>query len=496
MEKGYDAMLLKEEWDRLLKDEKRIYIYGAGKYGKKILRQLKRDDKDEYVQGFIVSDKTKNPEMIEGKAVVQSNELDEKNGLILVAVSDQYQDEIIKLLEKLHFTKFVNAYKYVFLEYDNENAIDIVNVWELLQKQFENECFFRFDIMVRLLAIEEYFGENDFGMSLYRKMQNARIRVGYADIAEERFRHLIKSWEEGGYDVDSPIIVDKDFRIIDGSHRLALALYFRCTYIKVRKIDECAITDFGMDWFDTYFESNECKKIVEKFDLIVKDKNYNTKSEEEKLREEIYLILGKNQDFGRGQFYQSLEEIGVKGQRPTEKRIDIYGLKNLVRGKRVFDIGCNCGFMDICLGLVAQSVNGIEYNSTLIKTAECVKKFLGRENVFFEVGDFKEYVPSEKYDIIFSFAVHQWIGMPIEKYCEKVILMLTRGGYLFFESQDVNKDIEFEKYCFEFEDRGLEKVRDGRICDDGKIERKFVIYKYKEDNGNGKFFSIDSNTSI
>ncbi len=470
-------MSLREEWNRLLKNESSIYIYGAGKYGKKIFRQLKWEGKEEYVKGFLVSDVAKNPEMVEEKPVIHIRDLKEMNGLILIAVSDRYQDEIIKLLEESGFTKFVNAYKYTFLEYEDEDSLDIIDVWELFGKQYDAGKFCRFDVIVRLLAAEAYFGENDFGMSLYRKMQDARVRSGYADIAEERFRCLLKCWNEKGYDADSPIIVDKNFRLIDGSHRLALALYFKLTYVKIRKIDADAMADYGMRWFLARFKSDDCKKIAEKFDLIVAAKNYDAKSEEEKLKEKIYLMLGKNQDFGRGIFYQSLEEIGIAGQRPTEKRIETYGLRSLVEGKNIFDIGCNCGFMDISLAQVAQSVRGVEYNDTLVRIAESVKNFLGRDNVFFETGDFKEYVPDEKYDIILSFAVHQWIGLPIEKYCEKVMGMLKEGGCLFFESQDIEKDKEFEKYCWEFEDRGLEKVKEGRISDDLQIERRYVIYK-------------------
>ena len=471
-------MLLREEWDKLLQNEEKIYIYGAGKYGKKLFRQLKQDGKGDCVYGILVSDRAGNPERVGDKPVIQINELKKKDDLILIAVSDQYQDEIIRELKKMQFTKFVNAYKFTFLEYEDEKTIDVIDVWEILQKQYVDARFCRLDIIVKFLAIEEYFGENDFGMSLYRSMQSARIRPEYADIAEERFRALIKSWEENGYDADSPIVVSRDYRIIDGSHRLALALYFRLTYVKIRVIDEDAITNFGMDWFLSCFGSDECKRIDNKYNLILRSKNCSKKSGVDKLKEEIYLILGKDQDFGRGQFYQSLEEIGVKGQRPTEKRIEIYGLKDLVKGKCVFDIGCNCGFMDLRLALDAKYVHGIEYNAGLIRIAEKVKKHLKRENVSFEVGDFKEYKVKQKYDIILSFAVHYWIGLPIDEYCQKVVSMLCEGGYLIFESQNRLVDTEFANYCCEFERIGLKSIRKSSICDDGNLERLFYVFQY------------------
>lgn len=472
-------MELREEWNHLLKSEEEIYIYGAGKYGKIIYKLLKRNGKEQNVSGFLVSDPHDNPEMIEAQPVYAISSIENKEALILIAVSDQYQDEIASTLEKLQFHHVVNAYKYAFLDGDDgENRVDIADVHKLLQLQYTDGKFCRYDIAVRLLAIEEYFGKNTFGMSLYRKMQKQRVRPNYDEISEERFARLIMSWEKNGYDPDSEIIVDENFRLIDGAHRLALAIYYELSYIKVRVIDSKGTTGFGEDWFREYFEEEECRKIIDRLNQIMADYGSSRKDSAEKLKEKIYLHLGKNQDFGKGGFYQSLEELHIEGQRPTEKRIDIYGLKSIAKDKRVLDIGCNCGFLDLSLSPIAKSVKGVEYNRTLVKIAETVKDYLKRENVCFEAGDFKEYAASEKYDVIFSFAVHYWIGLPIKDYCEKIASMLETDGHLVFESQNIETvDTEFVKYCSEFEKLGLEKIREDEICDDGKIARKFLIYK-------------------
>lgn len=471
-------MGLREEWNKILAENYSIYIYGAGKYGKMILRLLRRDRKERNVCGFLVSDMKNNPEWIEEKPVLQIDALENKEALILVAVSDIYQEEIMTRLKVLQFNNIINAYKYTFLENEMEDSVDVIEVKELLQKQYDGISFSRYDIVVRLLAVKEYYGDNTFGWFLYRKMQNERIYEGYAELSVERFIQLIKSYEANGYDTVSEILVDKNLKLVDGSHRIALAIYYNLSYIKVRIVDEEVANGFGIDWFKKRFDTEDCKRLIDEYEKIIWTIENDKKSDLEKLKEEIYCIFGKNQDFGRGEFYQSLEEIGIKGQRPTEERIQRYGLNDIVKGKRVLDIGCNCGFLDLRLGLAAQSVNGVEHNKSLVKIAEKVKKYLGRKNISFEVGDFKNYTAKRKYDVILSFAVHYWIGLTAEEYCKKIISMLETGGVLVFESQDIEIDeAEFEKYCREFEKNGLNKVKEDKICDDGKITRKFSIYK-------------------
>ncbi|MCQ2959524.1 MAG: hypothetical protein MJ198_04965 [Bacteroidales bacterium] len=94
-------------------------------------------------------------------------------------------------------------------------------------KQIINESNFnRYDIIIRLLAIENYYGENDFGWSLYRKLRKGQLG-DVADIykVEQDFKDLISSFEIYGYRKKSEIYVDKSFQLINGAHRTALAIY-------------------------------------------------------------------------------------------------------------------------------------------------------------------------------------------------------------------------------------------------------------------------------
>ena len=51
---------------------------------------------------------------------------------------------------------------------------------DLLLRQLNYEELLRCDLIVRLLAIENYYGKKDFGSELYRKMQAVRMGQGYS----------------------------------------------------------------------------------------------------------------------------------------------------------------------------------------------------------------------------------------------------------------------------------------------------------------------------
>ncbi|NMB97390.1 MAG: ParB N-terminal domain-containing protein, partial [Clostridiaceae bacterium] len=73
--------------------------------------------------------------------------------------------------------------------------------------------------------------KNDYGFNIYKKMQNAR---GQTLHNVERFTELIKSIEKHGFCGESNILVDGNMQLIDGSHRLACALYFDAERIPIR----------------------------------------------------------------------------------------------------------------------------------------------------------------------------------------------------------------------------------------------------------------------
>ena len=113
----------------------------------------------------------------------------------------------------------------------------------------EGETLLRWDIVVKYLAIENYYGENDFGFELYLKMQSARSWPARAIESLKDFKDLIKSWEINGYDKNSCIYVDTDLILHNGAHRMALALYHNEPYINAYYIQRNKPADFSELWF-------------------------------------------------------------------------------------------------------------------------------------------------------------------------------------------------------------------------------------------------------
>ena len=184
-------------------------------------------------------------------------------------------------------------------------------------------------------------------------------------------------------------------------------------------------------------------------------------------------------EFGRGMFYQSFPLIGLSGQRPTDKRIDCYGLiKYLSASKDVLDIGCNVGFLDLQLSQYVRSVTGIEYNKELVRIGTDISRMLNIENVDFVNDDFLLWNKrcNKKFDVIFSFAVHYWLHVTPRIYTQIVSSLIKKNGILVIESQNINTvDNCFYKYVEQLIHAGFCIMDEGTIQDDGIIGREWVV---------------------
>lgn len=107
-----------------------------------------------------------------------------------------------------------------------------LSVRDIILAQYYNNDFSHYkyeDLAVRYMAIENYYGkyEDNRGFELYQKLQE-HSGFNWTD----RYKNLIASYAEG-YDEGSKIELDKDLNIMDGAHRLALALYHNQEFINV-----------------------------------------------------------------------------------------------------------------------------------------------------------------------------------------------------------------------------------------------------------------------
>lgn len=182
-----------------------------------------------------------------------------------------YLKNTIKKNEKLYelFKKIYSVLisQIKIIRQKEKNFSHEYDIREILMQQNTPEGYNRLDIFVRLLAVEEEHGLNDYGWNLYRKMQDARV-PNEDKSTEERvviFKKLIASWKENGYDCNYEIWLDKNLNLDDGSHRLALALYYGVETINCKVLMINHEINYGEDWFRRNgFNENEISIIKAK----------------------------------------------------------------------------------------------------------------------------------------------------------------------------------------------------------------------------------------
>lgn len=144
----------------------------------------------------------------------------------------------------------------------------------------------------------------------------------------------------------------------------------------------------------------------------------------------------------QGYAYQGWDQIGIAGIKPTEQRLALYGIDSLLgTGRRILDVGSNCGFLALELARRGHRVDGIELNPWLVGIANEVRDALDLPQARFLVEDFQTFLPAEPYDAVFSLANHATIdghsGLDFEHFTAKLFELLKPGGLLFFESHNV-----------------------------------------------------------
>lgn len=188
------------------------------------------------------------------------------------------------------------------------------------------------------------------------------------------------------------------------------------------------------------------------------------------------LFLRRRQGFGVFQFYQSYPPLGIRGARDTLNRQHVYGLEEILKpDMEVLDIGSNVGFFSIFLASKVKHVDLLEHERELVNIAQLLKEKEGRENVTCICGDFKEFEPKKTYDLIFSFAIHWWVGMPRADYLDKIKSHLKDGGLILIESHTLEygqiSDIETTLQ----QDDSLRILRKGTTDDQSGGLRDFFL---------------------
>ncbi len=138
---------------------------------------------------------------------------------------------------------------------------------DLFLAQFKNGIYNAVDIVVKYMAIENYYGCNNNGFNLYNKMQHMRIKENW----EDRFKNLINKIEKNGYRAESLIETDINYSIHDGAHRLAMALLMGKKNINVKVFNtQLYRRDYDIAWFiNNGFTTEEINQIQVKLKEIL-----------------------------------------------------------------------------------------------------------------------------------------------------------------------------------------------------------------------------------
>lgn len=147
----------------------------------------------------------------------------------------------------------------------------------------------------------------------------------------------------------------------------------------------------------------------------------------------------KSHIYTGGYYYQGWDDIGIRGIRETNQRFKDYDLSSLLTAKMsVLDIGCNNGFLALKVAQFSGQVDAIEFNPFLVAIGRDVQKFLGIENIDFIVGDFAQFNPGKRYDLIMSLANHQTgdanLNLAFRNHMERLWALLNDEGLVVLES--------------------------------------------------------------
>ena len=147
-----------------------------------------------------------------------------------------------------------------------------LNVHELFMQQnrpahyLAAPSYNRLDVVVRCLAIEHCLGKNDYGLRLYCKMQVRRTGCQNASVFVSRLCALINSCLHEGFREDSEIELDANLQLMDGSHRLALAMYLGADTLPVKIRPRTTNTSYALPWFlSNGFTLSEVQCILDRY---------------------------------------------------------------------------------------------------------------------------------------------------------------------------------------------------------------------------------------
>lgn len=206
-----------ELWNVLESND--VIIYGAGYVGKRFLETCKASGKKINIIGVMTKNGTETLDNIVAMSVNNTN--DNKKSIVCIAVHDVFTKEVIKDLKLNMYNSYINISPYL---YDLMLGKAIYCNLSIPIKQIFCDIN-KYAIAARWLAIEGFYGKNNYGYNIYVKQLTAQAKVNTRYKRLERFKSLIKSFGVDKYNNENNVMIMDDSRLIDGAHRVSLLMY-------------------------------------------------------------------------------------------------------------------------------------------------------------------------------------------------------------------------------------------------------------------------------
>ena len=141
------------------------------------------------------------------------------------------------------------------------------SIQDILQQQFKNGEFNRVDVVVRYLAIGNFYGKNDYGYDLYRNMYKMcfpKREMSVINSRIKKFDNLIGKYKDGKFNLKKyPINMTPTGKIWDGSHRLSISIYHNEDKVNTSQVgkDLRKFFNLGTNRFTSYFSEEDMQII-------------------------------------------------------------------------------------------------------------------------------------------------------------------------------------------------------------------------------------------
>ena len=141
---------------------------------------------------------------------------------------------------------------------------DFQDIGLFLLNQYKGNIFNRYDILIRHKLIQSNF-ENSEYIDAYKLMQKKRMNLSEDDANKklEIFKNLHKSFLNYYREDQSPIEINQDYKLIDGSHRVAIHLTQGSSNIPIKYINE-KTPEFPKEWFINHSFNSELLSDLDK----------------------------------------------------------------------------------------------------------------------------------------------------------------------------------------------------------------------------------------